>query len=182
MYSFPNLEPVSCSMSSYNCCFLTCVQIFQEADKVVWYSHLLIRIFHSLLWSIQSNDLPLSISQGRCFFLKPSCFFYDPVDLGNLISGSSAFSKSSLNIWKFMIHILLKPCLENFEHYFANLWDEGNCEVAWTFFGIALPLDWNENWPFPLLWPLLNFPNFLAYWMQHFHSIFFFFLNHYAQA
>ena len=54
-------------------------------------------------------------------FLEPSCFFYDPADVGNLISGSSAFSKSSLNIWKFMVHVLLKPGLENFEHYFAGV-------------------------------------------------------------
>ena len=52
-------------------------------------------------------------------FLELSCFFYDPTDVGNLISGSSAFSQSSLNIWKFSVHILLKPGLENFEHYFA---------------------------------------------------------------
>ena len=52
-------------------------------------------------------------------FLEFSCFFYDPMDVGNLISGSSALPKSSLNIWKFMVHLLLKPSLENFEHYFA---------------------------------------------------------------
>ena len=55
--------------------------------------------------------------------LELSCFFYDPTDVGNLISGSSAFSKSSLNIWKFMVHVLLKPSLEKFEHYFASVWD-----------------------------------------------------------
>ena len=54
-------------------------------------------------------------------FLELSCFFYDPADVGNLISGSSVFSKSSLNVWKFMIHVLLKPSLENFEHYFASM-------------------------------------------------------------
>ena len=54
-------------------------------------------------------------------FLELSCFFCDPVDVGNLISGSSAFSKTSLNIWKFMVHVLLKPNLENFEHYFASM-------------------------------------------------------------
>ena len=70
-------------------------------------------------------------------FMELSCLFDDPVDAGNLISGSSAFSKSSLNIWKFTIHILLKPGLENFEHYFASVWDECNCVVVWTFFGIA---------------------------------------------
>ena len=61
----------------------------------------------------------------------------DPMDVGNLISGSSAFSKSSLNIWKFMVHILLKPGLEKFEHYFASVWDECNCVIVWAFFGIA---------------------------------------------
>ena len=68
-------------------------------------------------------------------FLEFSWFFNDPTDVGNLISASSAFSKSSLNIWKFSVHILLKPSLENFEHYFASMWDECNCAVIWTFFG-----------------------------------------------
>ena len=77
----------------------------------------------------------------------------------HLISGSSAFSKPSLNIWQFLVHILLKPGLENFEHYFASLWDECNCVVVWTFFGIAFLWDWNENWHFPVLWPLLTFSN-----------------------
>ena len=88
-------------------------------------------------------------------------------------SGSSAFSKTSLNIWKFMVHVLLKPGLENFEHYFASMWYECNYVVVCVFFGIAFLWDWNENWPFPVLWPLLSFPNLLAYWMQHFHSIIF---------
>ena len=57
-------------------------------------------------------------------FLELSCFSYDPKDADNLISDSSAFSTSSLNIWKFTVHILLKPVLENFEHYFASMWDE----------------------------------------------------------
>ena len=65
-----------------------------------------------------------------CFVLELSCFFHDPADVGNLISGSSAFSKTSLNIWKFMVHILLKPDLENFEHYFTGVWDECNCAVV----------------------------------------------------
>ena len=81
------------------------------------------------------------------------------------------FSKTSLNIWKFMIHVLLKPGLENLEHYFNSVWDECNCAVDWTFFGIAFLWDWNENWAFPVLWPLLSFPNLLAYWMQHLSSI-----------
>ena len=65
-------------------------------------------------------------------FLELSYFFDDPVDVGNLISGSSTFSKTSLNIWKFMVHILLKAALENFEHYFTSVWDECNCVVVWV--------------------------------------------------
>ena len=71
------------------------------------------------------------------FFLELSCFFHDPADVGNLISGSSAFPKTSLNIWKFTVHVLLKPALENFEHYFTSVWDEFNCVIVWAFFGIA---------------------------------------------
>ena len=80
--------------------------------------------------------------------LELSRFFDDPIDVGNLTSGFSAFSKTILNIWKFMVHVLLKPGLENFEHYFTSVWDECNCAVVWTFFGIAFLWDWNENWPF----------------------------------
>ena len=83
-------------------------------------------------------------SRSRCF-LELSCFVDDPMDVGNLISGSFAFSKISLNIWKFMVHVLLKPGLENFEHYFTSVWDECTCAVVWAFFGIAFLWDWNEN-------------------------------------
>ena len=95
----------------------------------------------------------------------------------NLISGFPAFSKSSLNIRVFSVHVLLKPSLETFEHYFASMWNECNCMVVWTFTGTALPWDWNENWPFPVLWPLLSFSNLLAYWMQLFNSIILFYLH-----
>ena len=95
------------------------------------------------------------------FFLEFSCFFYDPTDVGNLITGSFAFSKSSLSIWNFSVHILLQPLLENFEHF--SVWNKCNCAVVWTFFGIAFLLDLNENWPFPVLWPLLSFPNLLGF-------------------
>ena len=105
--------------------------------------------------------------------LELPCFFYDPADVGHLISGSSAFSKSRVNIWKFSVHKLLKPGLQNFEPYFASMWDKCNCAIVWTFFGIAFLWDWNENWLFPVLWPLLSFLNLLAYWVQHFHSIIF---------
>ena len=105
-------------------------------------------------------------------FLELSCFFDDP-DVGNLISGSSAFPKTSWTSWKVTVHILLKPGLENFEHYFTSVWDECNCVIVWAFFGIAFLWDWNENWPFPVLWPLLSFPNLLAYWVQHFNNGFY---------
>ena len=98
-------------------------------------------------------------------FIWNSCFFDDPVDAGNLISGSSAFSKSSLYTCRFFVHILLKPSFKDFEHYLSSMWNECNCMIVWIFFGIALLLDWNENWPFPVLWPLLSFPNFLTYWV-----------------
>ena len=98
-----------------------------------------------------------SIVNEADVFLEFSCFFYDPVDVGNLISGSSAFSKSSLNIWKFSVYVLLKPSLKDFQHYLASLWNECNRMVVWTFFGIALLWDWNENWYFPVLWALPSF-------------------------
>ena len=97
-------------------------------------------------------------------FLELSSFFDNTTDVDDFISGSSAFSRSSLNIWKFMVHELSKPGLKNFEHYFACVWDEYNCTVVWALFGIAFLRDWNENWLFPVLWPLLSFLNLLAYW------------------
>ena len=78
-------------------------------------------------------------------FLELSYFFNVLVDVGSLIAGSSAFSKSSLNICNFMVHIQLKPGLKNFEHYFTTVWDECNCVVVWAFFDIAFLWDWNEN-------------------------------------
>ena len=92
-------------------------------------------------------------------FLELSCFFNDPMDVGSLSSGTSAFSKTSLNIWKFKVHVLLKPSLENFKHYFASVWDECNCAVVWAFFGTAFLWDQNENWSFPVLWPRLSLIN-----------------------
>ena len=159
-------------MFSTNCCFLTFTQISQEADQMVWYSHFL-KNFPQFVVIHTVKGIGVVSKAEVDVFLELSCFFDDPTDVGTLISGASAFSKSSLNIWKFMVYVLLKPGLENFEHYFASVWDECNCVVVWAFFGIASLWDWNENWPFPALWPLLNFPNLLAYWVQHFHSIIF---------
>ena len=98
MYSFPNLKPVCCPMSSSNCFFLTCIQISQEAGQVVWYSHLFqdfpqFVVIHTVKGFGIVNKAEIDV------FLELSCFFCDPADVGNLISGSSAFSKASLNIW-----------------------------------------------------------------------------------
>ena len=105
-------------MSGSNYCFSTCVQVSQEAGKVVWYSHLFksfpqFVVIHTVKGLCIVNEAEVDV------FLEFSCFFYDLANVGNLISDSSAFSESSLNFWKFTVHILLKPSLENFEHYFA---------------------------------------------------------------
>ena len=93
-----------------------------------WYSHLFKNFPQSVV--IHTVKGLGTVSKAEVdVFLELSCFFYDPRDVGNLISGSSAFSKSSLNIWKFSVHLLLKPVLENFEHYYASMRDEYNCTV-----------------------------------------------------
>ena len=153
-------------MSSYICCPLICIQISQETGQVVWYSHLSQNfpqfiVIHTVKVFGIFNKAEIEV------FLKLSCLYDDPADVCNLIFGSSVFSKTSLKTWKFTFHILLKPGLENFEHYFASVWDECNCAVVWAFFGIAFLWDWNENWPFPVLWPLLSFPKSAAFSQHH---------------
>ena len=169
-WCIPYLEPVCCSMSS---------------SVASWPAH---RFFkRQVRWS----GIPISwrnfppfvvihrvkgfgiVKKAKVVFLELSCFFNDPTDVGNFISGSHVFAKSSLNIWKFVVHILLKSGLENFEHYFASVWDECNWAVVWALFGIFFIWDWNENWPFPVLWPLLSFSDLLEYWVQHFDSFIF---------
>ena len=115
-YSFPYLEPVCYSTFSSNCYFLTCIQISQEAGQVVWHSHLFQNfpqfvVIHTVKGFGIVNKAKVDV------FLELSCFFDDPADVGNLISVSSAFSKSSLNIWKFSVCVLLKLGLENFQQY-----------------------------------------------------------------
>ena len=96
-------------------------------------------------------------------FLELSCFFHDPADVGNLTSGSFAFSKTSLSIREFTVHILLKVSLKDFEHNLTSIWNEKYFMLVWIFFVIALHWDWNKNWPLPVLWPQLSFPNLLTY-------------------
>ena len=120
MYSFSNLELVCCSMSGANRCFLTCLQISQEASKVIWYSYLFKNfpqfvVIHEVKVFSIVNEAEVDV------FLEFSCFFYDPVGVGNSISDSSAFSKSSLYIWKFSVHVLLKHSLKDFEHCLASV-------------------------------------------------------------
>ena len=131
-------------------CFLTCIQVSQEAGKVVLYSSLFKNfpqfvVIHTVKGFHVVNEAEVDV------FLEFSCFFCDP------ISGSSAFSKFSLNIWKFSVHILLKPSLENFEHFFASVWDECNCVVvALPFFGIGMKTDIYQScghcWIFQNCW------------------------------
>ena len=90
---------------------------------MVWYSHLLKNfpqfiVIHTVKGFGIVNKAEIDVLD---VFLELSCFFHDPADVGNLISGSSAFSKASLNIWKFTVHVLLKPGLENFDHYFTSM-------------------------------------------------------------
>ena len=147
MYSFPYLEPVCCSMSSPNCCFLTCIHISQDTGQVVWYSHLSqnfpqFAVIHTVKGFGIVNKVEVDV------FLELSWFFQWYNGCWQFDLGSSTFSKTSLNIWKFMVHVLLKPGLESIEYYFTSMWDECNCAVVWALFGIAFLWDWNENWPF----------------------------------
>ena len=169
MYSFPGLEPVCCSMSSSDCSVLICIQILQvrwSGIPISFKNFPQFVVIHTVKGCGVVSKAEVDVS------LELSCFFYDPTHVGNLISRSSAFSKSSLNIWNFMVHVLLKTGLEDFEHSFASMWDECNCVVVWTFLGIAFLWDWNETdlfqscghcWVSQMCW----------HWVQHFHCIIF---------
>ena len=122
MYSFPYLEPICCSMSSSNCYFLTCIQISQEVGQVVWCFHLL-KNFPQFVMIHTVKEFDIVVKTEVDIFLELSCFFDNLTDV-------DLFSKSSLNIWKFSVHVLLKPGLENFELYFAIMGDECSCVVV----------------------------------------------------
>ena len=162
-------------MFDSNFWFLTCIQISQQAGKVGIPGNgiaISLRIFQfAVIHTVKVFGVANETEIDLC--LEFFCCFYDPLDVGHLISGSSAFSKYSLYIWKFPVHVLLKCSLKDFEHYLASMWNECSCAVILTFFGIVLLWDCNETWPFPVLWSLLSFPNLLTYRVQHFHSIIF---------
>ena len=167
MYSFPNFEPVHCSMSGSNCCFLTNIQVFQR--QVRWSVIPISKNFS--VCCDPHKGFNMVDEAGRCFSRIP--LLYNSTNVGNLISGSSAFSLPSWYLWKFSVHVLLKPSLKDFEHNLMSMKNECSCPVVWTFFAIALLWDWNENWHFSILCTLLGFPNLLAYWVQHFNNIIF---------
>ena len=159
-YAFPNFEPVCYFISSSNYCFLSCIQETGNTRQVVWYSHPLKNfpqfvVIHTVKGFGIVNKAEIDV------LLELSCFFDDPTDVGNLISGSSAFSKSSLYIWKFLIHMLLKPSLKGFEHYFASVWNkcivwEFEHSLALLFFGIGMKTDLFQScgycWVFQICW------------------------------
>ena len=152
-------------MSSSNCCFPTCIQVSQEAGNVVWYFHLL-QNFPQFTMIHTVKEFGVVSKAEIDVFLELSCFFNDPADVGSLISGSSAFSKTSLNIWKFMVQILLKAGLENFESCFTRVWDECNCAVVWAFFGITLTLS-STLTPTSLLHPYTDLKKYIQCHWPH---------------
>ena len=107
-------------MPRSNCWVLTCIQISQEAGQVVWYSYVF-QDFPQFIVIHTVKGFGIVNKAEIVIFLELFCFFHDQVDVGDLISGSSAFSKTSLSIRKFMVHLLLKPGLENFQHYFTSV-------------------------------------------------------------
>ena len=137
MQYFPNFEPLLCSMSTFNCCFLTCIQVSQE---IKWFGiPISLRIFQFVVIHTVTVFSVVSEADIDAFWEFP-CFVYYPTNVGSLIFGSSAISKFSLYIWEFSVHILMKPSLKDFEHYFASMWNECNCTVVWMFFGSDLSL------------------------------------------
>ena len=143
-------------MPSSKCCFLSCIQVSQKTGKVLWYSHLF-KYFSQLVAIHTVKGFSIVSETEVDEFLEFSCFFYDPVDVGNLISDSSAFSKPSLYIWKFSLQVLLKPCLKDFEHTLLA------CEMsiiahslALLFFGIGMKTELFQScglcWVFQICW------------------------------
>ena len=131
-HDWSDLACTYCFMSCFNCCFLIWIQVSQKASKVVWYSYLIKNYPQFVIHRVKVFSI---VKEAEVVvFLELPCFCYVPADVDNLISGSSAFSKSNLYMWKFSVHILLKPNLEDFKHYLASIWNECNFLVVWTFF------------------------------------------------
>ena len=170
MYSFPSVELLSqCSISSSNCCFLTCMPISQEASQVVWYSHPF-KNFPQFVVIHTVKGFGIVSKAEVDIFLELTCFL--------VIQWMSA-------IWSLVPLPFLNPALTSASSWFMHCWSLAwrilsitllACEVSAMCVSVSilwhyLSLGWNENGSFPALWPLLSFPNLLAYWVQHFHSI-----------
>ena len=165
MYFFPHLEPVHCfksvSVASW--------PAYRFLKRQVMYGiPTSLRISHSLLFSTQSKALaemffwnPLAFSMIQWMLTIFDLWFFLPFINPAYTSGSSC------------VHILLKPNLKDFEHKLGSMGSDGNCLIFWTIFSTAPLGNWDEDWHFPVLWPLLSFPNLLTYWLQHFNSIIF---------
>ena len=150
----------------FNCWFLTCIQISQEADQVVWNSHLFQNypqfiLIHTVKGFSIVNKAEIDV------ILELSCFFDDPVDVCNLISGSFVFENQLEHLEVHSSRIV--------EAWLGEFWALLCWRVRWVQVcgSLSILWHWNENWPFPVLWPLLSFPNLLAYWVQHFNSTIF---------
>ena len=157
-------------MSSSNCCFLTCIQVSQEVGQVIWYSHLLKNFPQFIVIHTVKVFGIVNKAEIDVFFWNSLAFLMIQwmLAIGSLVplpflkptwtSGSSWFTYCWSLAWR-ILSITLLVCEMS--------------AIVWSFFRIAFLWDWNENWPFPVLWPLLSFPNLLAYWVQHYHSIIF---------
>ena len=165
---FPTFKSFSFSVYDSNCRILTYIQTFQETGKVIWYSHFLKNFPLFVVVHIVKEFSIVSEADRNAFW---DSLAFSMIQW--MLAFWSLVPQISLYIWKLSVHVKLKLSLKDFEHYLASKWDEHSCMIVSTFFGIAFHLDWNENWPFPVLWTLLSFPNFLAYWVQHCHRIIF---------
>ena len=141
---FLNLEPISCSIQGSNCCFLTRIHVSQETGKRVQYSCPFksvpqFTVIHTVKGFGMDDKTEVDV------FLESSSFLCDPANLGNLISGSSSFSKPSLDIWKSLVHIMLDPSMQDFKHDLNSVGDDCDCLMVSTFFSTILLGNWDEN-------------------------------------
>ena len=135
-------------------------QLVVETSEIVCYSHLF-KSFPQFVMTHTVKDIRVINEREVDIFLEFPCFLYDSANVGDL---NSASSKPSLNTWEFLVHVLLKPSLKDLGHTLTSVGGECNCLRVWTFFSSALLRNWDNDWPFPVLWPLLGFPNLLTYW------------------
>ena len=140
----PRFESFSCSISGSNYCFLTRIQISQAMGKMVWCSHL----SESFLQFVMIHTVKAFsiVNQTEIdIFLKFPSFLYNPANVGNLIPNSSAFSKPSLDIWKFLVHIMLKPSRQGSKRDLTSTGDECGCSTVSTLSGTTLRANWEED-------------------------------------